>query len=175
MYTAKNHTEGPDKLVIGGELVVEGDLKFGEGALKPALYMSDSTASTVADLRTAFNKLLANLRAAGVMMPNPPVIEFTKQPESAEATEGEIDVTLSVEAVASDGRDVTYQWYSNSTDANEGGTVIDNETDAEYSISDALEAGTYYYYCVASATDAVSVASDVATVTIVEAEEPEGS
>jgi hypothetical protein len=35
MYTAKNHTEGPDKLVIGGELVVEGDLKFGEEALSP--------------------------------------------------------------------------------------------------------------------------------------------
>lgn len=175
MYTAKNHTEGPDKLVIGGELVVEGDLKFGEEALKPALYQSDSTASTVADLKTAYNKLLANLRAAGVMMPDPPVIEFATQPESAEATEGEIDITLSVEAVASDGRAVAYQWYSNATDSNEGGSAIDTETDASYSVSDALEAGTYYYYCVASATDAVSVASDVATVTIAEAEGPEGS
>ena len=34
MYTAKNHTEGPDKLVIGGELAIDGKLKIGDTQLK---------------------------------------------------------------------------------------------------------------------------------------------
>lgn len=167
MYTAKNHTEGPDKWVIGGELLFEegGELKFCDTSVKPALYQSDSAASTVAVLKTDFNLLLAKLRAAGIMAATAPTIGITQQPADAEVVAGHIDGSLSIGAAASDGRDVTYQWYSNATKAATGGTEVNGATEAELDIPTDLTATTYFY-CVVSAADAVSVTSDVAAVTV---------
>jgi fibronectin-binding autotransporter adhesin len=43
----------------------------------------------------------------------------------------------------------TYQWYSNTTASNSGGTLISGATNATYTPSNSA-AGTLYYYCVAS-------------------------
>ena len=55
---------------------------------------------------------------------------------------------------------VTYQWYSNSTNDNSGGTLIGGATNSNYVPSTAA-AGTLYYYCIASGTASPAVTSAV--------------
>ena len=71
-------------------------------------------------------------------------------------------LTLSVEASGTPAP--TYQWYRNTTNSNENGTEIQNETSATYSVPTETK-NTYYYYCVAT-NAAGSVASKVATVNV---------
>ena len=64
-YNAKNYTEqGGLKTHIGGELIFEGDGKFGGGLLPN---QAASTASTVAATVADLNALLAKLKASGLM------------------------------------------------------------------------------------------------------------
>ncbi|WNF36829.1 Head fiber protein [Bacillaceae bacterium IKA-2] len=70
MSNVKNYTEqGGEKTVIGGTLEVtsEGKLSFEGMDLKPADNQAESIATTIADLKTDFNALLAKLKAAGLM------------------------------------------------------------------------------------------------------------
>ena len=70
MSNIKNYTEqGGDKWVVGGTLEIggEGQLILGGKAIAPAAHQADSTATTIADLKTDFNALLAKLKAAGLM------------------------------------------------------------------------------------------------------------
>ena len=55
--------------VIGRSLEIggEGQLILGGKAIAPAANQEDSTATTIADLKTDFNALLAKLKAAGLM------------------------------------------------------------------------------------------------------------
>lgn len=76
-YNVKNYTEqGGEKTVIGGTLEIkEGATVTGlpiattsaVGCVKQAENVSDSEATTVAQLVTAFNALLAKLRTAGIL------------------------------------------------------------------------------------------------------------
>lgn len=63
-FNTKNYQDG-DNLVIGGTLVLK------EGAtisgFPCASNQSNSTASTIADLKTDFNSLLSRLKTAGLM------------------------------------------------------------------------------------------------------------
>jgi len=71
MSNVKNYTEqGGDKTVIGGtlEVTAEGKLTFDGDELKPSETQVDSTATTIADLKSDFNALLAKLKAAGIMV-----------------------------------------------------------------------------------------------------------
>lgn len=66
LYNTKNYTEqGGEKTVIGGTLEIK------EGAVISGLPMAenqtDSTASTISDLKSDFNALLSKLKAAGLM------------------------------------------------------------------------------------------------------------
>ena len=79
-YNAKNYTEqGGEITHIGGALVFdEGATVSGFpmdaatataiGGVKQAANQADSTATSVADLKTDFNTLLASLKAAGIMV-----------------------------------------------------------------------------------------------------------
>ena len=65
-YNIKNYTEqGGETTVIGGTLEIK------EGAsitgLPQAENQADSTASTVADLKSDFNSLLTKLKSSGLM------------------------------------------------------------------------------------------------------------
>ena len=65
-YNVKNYTEqGGETTVIGGALEIK------EGAsitgLPQAENQADSTASTVADLKSDFNSLLTKLKSSGLM------------------------------------------------------------------------------------------------------------
>ena len=57
-------------------------------------------------------------------------------------------VTLQVIAGVGDGGTVGYQWYSNSTNENGGGTIIEGATGSSYT-PDTSAKGTTYYYVVA--------------------------
>ena len=102
----------------------------------------------------------------------------TVSPASANTYVGDSAVTLTAKVSEPvDGFTYSYQWYSNTSSSNEGGTEISNATSATYSPSITI-AGTTYYYCVvtvkngsgtASATTAVipvTVASQAGRVTI---------
>lgn len=70
MSNVKNYTEqGGDKTVIEGTLEITSGarLTFNGEDLKPAETQVDSVATTIADLKTDLNSLLAKLKAAGVM------------------------------------------------------------------------------------------------------------
>ena len=70
MSNVKNYSEqGGDKWVVGGtlEVTAEGQLLLGGVPLERAANQADSTAATIADLKTDFNSLLAKLQAAGLM------------------------------------------------------------------------------------------------------------
>jgi hypothetical protein len=62
----------------------------------------------------------------------------------------------------------SYQWYSNTTNTNTGGTIIPGATAASYNGSGAV-VGTYYYYCTVTLTGngCGSVTSNVAVVNVV--------
>ena len=64
-YNTKNYSENGDKLVIGGTL----ELKDGAtlNGFPKAENQADSTATTIADLKTDFNSLLEKLKTAGFM------------------------------------------------------------------------------------------------------------
>ncbi len=67
---------------------------------------------------------------------------------------------LSVTASVSKGT-LSYQWYSNTTRSNAGGTLITDATDDEYS-APTTTAGTAYYYCMVTNTDATATGSQSA-------------
>ena len=70
MSNIKNYTEqGGGRWVVNGTLEIggEGQLILGDKAIAPAAHQADSAATTIADLKTDFNALLAKLKAAGLM------------------------------------------------------------------------------------------------------------
>ena len=102
----------------------------------------------------------------------------TVSPASANTYVGDSAVTLTAKVSEPvHGFTYSYQWYSNTSNRNEGGTEIPNATSATYS-PNITAAGTTYYYCVvtvkngsgtASATTAVvpvTVAKQAGSVTI---------
>ena len=70
MSNVKNYAEqGGNKWVVSGTLEItdEGSLSINGTNLTRAATQEDSTASTIADLTTDFNALLAKLKTAGLM------------------------------------------------------------------------------------------------------------
>lgn len=58
-----------------------------------------------------------------------------------------------VVATTDDNQELSYQWYRNTVNSNEGGTEIPGATDAIYNVPLAHKGdGTEYYYCVVTAT-----------------------
>lgn len=174
-YNIKNYTEqGGERTVIGGELsIVEGGkvtfdgVEFSPEKLpKQIAFQTDSVASNTSGLVADFNRLLDKLKASGIMSNKAPVITITIQPEDVNVIEGSISESLSISAEVTQEEDISYQWYSNTTKSNTGGSLIAGATSDEFSISTDLSEGTYYYYCIASSLDAVSVTSEVSTVTV---------
>lgn len=74
------------------------------------------------------------------------------------------DGTLNLSVEASGNPAPTYQWYSNTTNSNENGTIINDAKSATYSVSTETK-NIYYYYCVAT-NAAGSATSNVATVNV---------
>lgn len=71
-------------------------------------------------------------------------------------------------SVTASGAGLTYQWYGNTTNSNNGGTAISGATSASY-MPVTTTPGTLYYYVVVSGTCASPVKSDVSGVVTVNA------
>jgi len=105
-----------------------------------------------------------------------PVITINTQPlASGTFTFGSISGSRSVVASVSPAGSSTlsYQWYSNTTNSNVGGTAVSGATSASFTIPTTLNAGTYYYFCEVRGTNgAASVRSNVATINVISSEIP---
>ena len=103
-----------------------------------------------------------------------PVVTISVQLEQTKAVKvGRIFDKLSVEASATEGAKLTYQWYSNTTASNTGGTPIAGATNAEFDIPADLAVGIYYYFCEIGAVGAASsIRTTVATITVEDDDDP---
>ena len=98
---------------------------------------------------------------------DPPVITIGTPPAAlTSVNERSISGSLSVVATVTKGATLNYQWYSNTSSSNTGGSLISGATSTSYAIPTGLTEGTYYYYCVVSTTGAASVTSSVAKVEV---------
>ena len=77
-------------------------------------------------------------------------------------------VSFSSISVTASGANLSYQWYSNNSSSNTGGTVINSETANTYTPASNV-VGTKYYYCVVSGSCGGDVSSSVSGATIVNA------
>ncbi|MBN8663308.1 MAG: gliding motility-associated C-terminal domain-containing protein [Chitinophagales bacterium] len=84
---------------------------------------------------------------AAVLTVSGAAVSIGAQPTAASICQGST-VNLSMAAT---GTNLTYQWYSNTTNSNTGGTAISGATTNSYSFN-ASTAGTNYYYVVATST-----------------------
>ncbi|MCL2442927.1 MAG: hypothetical protein FWD13_05605, partial [Treponema sp.] len=98
--------------------------------------------------------------------PELPVITISQQPFERSVFAGDI-FSLVVNAQVTQGATLSYQWYSNTTNSNVGGTVISGATNRHYINYTTLAAGTYYYFCEVNATGgAASVRTNVVAVNV---------
>ena len=72
---------------------------------------------------------------------------ITTQPLANPAVREGEPFTYSVVATSPDGGGLLYQWYSNTTASNTGGTAIEGETGTSFE-PETEETGTFYYYVV---------------------------
>ncbi len=89
---------------------------------------------------------------------------------------GDTAKALTVEATTSDEGTITYQWYQSTTNRNGGGTAIEGATENTY-VPSTEEAGTLYYYVVATSSignSSSGVTSDTAEVIVNAQEGQEG-
>lgn len=96
-----------------------------------------------------------------------PYIKFTTQPKSGSYAINVAPSALTVVAATNLGVEPTYQWYSNSSKATEGSTLIENATSASYTPSTST-VGTKYYYCKASATLNGTTYEDISNIVSIE-------
>lgn len=71
----------------------------------------------------------------------------TTQPETKSVCKGST-VTLTTEMT---GSNISFQWYSNASNSNTGGTLISGETNNAYTFTSS-GSGATYYYCIGSST-----------------------
>ena len=118
---------------------------------------------------TYLPSLLKAIWTANTTSPNvgyPIAITIDTQPASySTVIQGSISRSLSVEASTAKCIDYPfYQWYSNTTNSNIGGTPISGATDSIFTIP-ATTLGDYYYFCELK-SGKTTLRSGVATVTI---------
>jgi prepilin-type N-terminal cleavage/methylation domain-containing protein len=72
--------------------------------------------------------------------------------------------TALLSVTASGTGSLSYQWYSNSTNSNSGGSIISGATNSSYSAPTSTE-GVTYYYCIVTNTDIAAVDTKTASTT----------
>ncbi|TRW98556.1 PKD domain-containing protein [Flavobacterium gawalongense] len=95
-----------------------------------------------------------------------PAPQITAQPLSSSVCKDGTPTTLTFTLSGVTGTP-TYQWYSNSSVSNTGGTLITGETNATF-LPPASTVGTFYYYCIISLPSGgcSSIKTNTATVVI---------
>ena len=113
---------------------------------------------TIATTQAFFIHSITVTYEEAVSCTNPTI---TIQPTEATYTKGATATALKV--VAS-GDDLTYQWYSNTSNSTSGATKINGETNSTYTPSTST-AGTKYYYCIVS-SGTCSTTSNIVSVVV---------
>ena len=168
--TVHSVTFGGEGHTVPSQLVVSGDY-----ATRPAdpvragyTFAGWHQNGTAYDFRTAVTAdmtLTAKWRAILATAPTVTESDNLTQPYG---TSGSV-VPVTAAAAGDAAYTLSYQWYRNTTNSTSGGTAI--TTEATYTIPADTAVGTYYYYCVVTATrndnrqEAIA-ASGVITVTI---------
>ena len=123
--------------------------------------IGDKTASIISDV--------AAVTIYGIINAQTPTI--TVHPQGGNYSDNDT-VTLSVTASVTDEGSLSYQWYSNASSSNSGGTAIPDAKSASYD-PPVGAVGTYYYYVVVTNTNnaangdiTASIASSVAVIII---------
>ena len=121
-------------------------------------------AESVAAYRAAWSQYEYHIIAIG----STPAITINTQPAADTILAlSSISGSLSVAAAVTPSAFLRYQWYSNTTNSNDGGTAISNAASSSYTIPTNLQTGIYYYFCEVRAAGAEPVRSSVATVNVV--------
>jgi hypothetical protein len=108
-----------------------------------------NTDATATGSQTA--SVQSNIVKLAVAIQDAPAPTITEQPADVNTGEGG-QAALSVAATVPAGGALSYQWYSNTTNSNEGWTAIDGATSTSYSAPTDL-VGSKYYYVVLTNTD----------------------
>ena len=112
--------------------------------------------------------VVSDVVAVSVIPVPPPEITILTQPAaSTVVAEGAISGNLSVAATVTKNATLSYQWFSSTSGSIADGSPISGAMSRIFAIPSDLQEGIYYYYCEVGASDeAVPVASNVATVTV---------
>ncbi|MBN6186365.1 S-layer homology domain-containing protein [Aneurinibacillus sp. BA2021] len=157
---------------LGGQQVAGAEKSFDPvyGQFSPKVDVSnDSEWNNIDEFRIFANKTI-KLDIDDIMVTDPVV---ASQPVDATAPNIDtqpIDQTVNVGGNASlsvgvsGGASLSYQWYSNTTNSNSGGTLISGATSATYAPTTDT-AGTTYYYVVVTNTDTGATGQKTATAT----------
>jgi len=135
----------------------------------PIVIAGDVTIKAIAIKADMVDSEIAEFQYTVIEEPdNTPIITINAHPAPLTVVEqNNISGSLSVSASVTESVTLRYQWYSNTTNSNVGGTPVNGATGANFTIPTNLAQGTFYYFCEVSAAYAVPVRSDVATVTVV--------
>jgi len=100
--------------------------------------------------------------------PETPVIHGDSKLDDASYALGATAADLEVTATwTSNSSSYTYQWYSNTTNSNTGGSIIEDETEATFTPPTAAD-GTVYYYCVVTyPAEATSATTRAVKITVI--------
>jgi len=125
---------------------------------------------------TDSRSLLKAIWDANTTAPNagyPISITINTQPATSTiVVQGKISGSLSVVASTEKCIDYPfYQWYSNTSNSNTGGTKISTGTNASFTIPTNLTTGTYYYFCELKSGKS-TVRSNVAVVSVIDISGP---
>jgi hypothetical protein len=85
---------------------------------------------------------------------------ISSHPSTSPLTTCQSGAAFTALSVTASGAGLTYQWYSNATSSNSGGTLISGATSSSYTPSNS-SAGTIYYYCIVSGTCSPVATSNV--------------
>ena len=126
---------------------------------------ASQTTLTILNNGNAFLSLNRYGKIYSIILPTKYQPVITKDLEETYVVDKDEALTLSVEAQLSaqmDGHSLAYQWYSNTSNSNKGGTAIEGATSADYTIDEVNESA--YYYCLVSntATGAITPSSPAA-------------
>ncbi|MDR1160450.1 MAG: hypothetical protein LBK69_07480, partial [Syntrophomonadaceae bacterium] len=91
---------------------------------------------------------------------------ISAHPQGADYIQG-TTAELSVTARVGDGGSLTYQWYTNTANSNNGGAPIVSATSSTYRLPTGTVGTFYYYVVVISTNSAASMISNVAVINVI--------
>lgn len=148
---------------VGGKALVEGT---------DYIYSHEENSDT-GDITIKAEKINGDITITAIGISTPVKIPVLSLDEYHEYGLRDVDdIVLNVENKDTDNQTYYYRWYKAPTNVNTNGTAISQSTDTLHiSSSTTANAGTYYYYCVVTATrtdnkQSAKVVSDVVTVRV---------